>query len=105
MGSDPRSNPKGTSGPPLHGFVWVVLFGLVLYCITLKYTFCFSREASGFSPGFSHILTSNLKNYKVKKIPRFNGKALFVNVPKSYNCKSNVIGLSLLRKVMSIVEP
>lgn len=45
-------------------FIW---FGLVLYYITLKYTFCFSRKGTGFYPGFSHILTSNLRNYKVKK--------------------------------------
>lgn len=37
MGPNPRSNPKGTSGLPLHGFVWVwvVLFGLVWFCIIL----------------------------------------------------------------------
>lgn len=38
------------------------------------------------------------------KIPRFDCKALFINVPNSHNHKGILIALPFLRKVMSIYE-
>lgn len=99
---NPRSNLKGTSEQELQGSVLV--FVVLIYILLPWRTSLLFPGKQLFSFGVFLKFSFQILKITRYKIPRFDCKALFINVPNSHNHKGILIALPFLRKVMSIYE-